>query len=161
MTEYAETRRAQSGDADALADLFLAARADMSYLPKLRTDAETHAWLRRVVQELEVWLVEEERQVIAFLALGDDLVEHIRGPHTQRKGVGKALLELAKERRPRGLRLWVFQKNHGARRFYERNGFTPVELTDGRGNEEHEPDALYEWRASATASGRSHAPARS
>ncbi len=65
----------------------------MSYLPQLHTDAETRGCLRRVVQELEVWLVEEERQVIAFLALGNEMVEHLYvAPHAQRKGVGKALL---------------------------------------------------------------------
>ena len=51
----------------------------------------------------------------------------------------------AKERRPSGFRLWVFQRNVGAREFYEQHGFPLVELTDGSGNEEREPDALYEW----------------
>jgi GNAT superfamily N-acetyltransferase len=41
--------------------------------------------------------------------------------------------------------LWTFQANAGARRFYERNGFAPVEFTDGAANEEHEPDVRYEW----------------
>jgi ribosomal protein S18 acetylase RimI-like enzyme len=67
-------------------------------------------------------------------------------PEAQNQGVGATLLTVAKERRPRNLRLWVFQKNVGARRFYERHGFSLVRLTDGRGNEELEPDALYEWR---------------
>ena len=40
----------------------------------------------------------------------------------------------------------MFQKNEGARRFYERHGFRLVRLTDGDGNMEKEPDALYEWR---------------
>ena len=44
------------------------------------------------------------------------------------------------------LRLWVFQENVGARRFYERRGFRLVRETDGAGNEEKEPDALLEWR---------------
>ena len=39
-----------------------------------------------------------------------------------------------------------FQKNIAARRFYERNGFVVIEETDGAGNEEREPDVLYEWR---------------
>jgi hypothetical protein len=44
------------------------------------------------------------------------------------------------------LHLWVFQKNIGARRFYERRGFRAIKETDGTGNEEREPDALVEWR---------------
>jgi putative acetyltransferase len=39
----------------------------------------------------------------------------------------------------------VFQQNVGARRLYERHGFTLVKLADGSGNQEGEPEALYEW----------------
>ena len=39
--------------------------------------------------------------------------------------------------------LWTFQRNTGARRFYERNGFIAVDLTDGASNEEREPDVRY------------------
>jgi ribosomal protein S18 acetylase RimI-like enzyme len=87
--------------------------------------------------------------VIAFVGLGDDSVRHLWvQPEAQNRGVGTALLEVAKERRPEGLQLWVFQKNVGARRFYERHGFTLAKLTDGSRNEEREPDALYVWEPS-------------
>jgi len=56
------------------------------------------------------------------------------------------LLDHAKRLRPGGLELWVFQRNEGARRLYERCGFRLVRLTNGAGNMESEPDALYEWR---------------
>jgi len=39
-----------------------------------------------------------------------------------------------------------FQKNMPGVRFYTRRGFHRVELSDGSGNEELEPDALYQWR---------------
>ena len=42
------------------------------------------------------------------------------------------------------VKLWTFQRNAGARRFYERNGFVAVEFGDGTGNEEREPDVRYE-----------------
>jgi hypothetical protein len=61
------------------------------------------------------------------------------------------LLEHVKDLCPERLELWVFQRNEGARRFYERHGFELVRLTDGAGNMEREPDALYEWRPSARA----------
>ena len=41
------------------------------------------------------------------------------------------------------LQLWTFQVNDRARRFYERNGFTIAEMTDGAGNQEREPDIRY------------------
>ena len=43
------------------------------------------------------------------------------------------------------LRLWTFQRNTNARRFYEKYGFMLVEETDGTRNEEKEPDAMYAW----------------
>ena len=55
-------------------------------------------------------------------------------------------MERAKERRPGGFQLWVFQQNATARRFYERRGFVLVRETDGSDNEERTPDALYAWR---------------
>jgi ribosomal protein S18 acetylase RimI-like enzyme len=45
----------------------------------------------------------------------------------------------------------VFQRNEGARRFYERRGFRLVGQRDGSENEEREPDAVYEWRAESAA----------
>jgi hypothetical protein len=53
------------------------------------------------------------------------------------------------DRSPGGLQLWVFQKNVGARRLYERAGFELAELTDGERNEEREPDARYVWEPSS------------
>ena len=135
-------------DAGAIADVFLAALAGMTYLPDLHTEAESREFIRDVMlPNNEVWVAEEDGRVVGFAGLGDDLLRHLWvEPPAQNRGVGKALLDRAKERRPDGFRLWVFQKNIGARRFYERHGFTLVRLTDGRDNQEREPDALYEWQ---------------
>ncbi len=73
----------------------------------------------------------------------DQLYVH---PDAHGRGAGSALLDKAKERRPGGFTFWVFQQNEHARRFYERRGCRVVKLTDGSGNEEKTPDALYEWR---------------
>jgi len=92
-------------------------------------------------------VAEADGAIIGFVALTADLVGHMYvHPTAQSRGVGSALLGKAKERRPRGFDLWVFQQNEGARRFYERHGLMCVELTDGSGNEERTPDARYEWR---------------
>ena len=60
------------------------------------------------------------------------------------KRIGSALLAVAKKAHPRGLSLWTFQDNEGARRFYEGHGFREVRRTDGD-NEEGLPDILFEW----------------
>ena len=64
-------------------------------------------------------------------------------------GIGALLLAHALRTLPLPIRLYTFQANAGARRFYERHGFCIVELTDGSANEERCPDVLYELRAPA------------
>jgi GNAT superfamily N-acetyltransferase len=145
-----ELRSARTDDAPAVADVFLSAHADaMPYLPELHTDAETRVWIRDVVLTgCEVVVAEVGDRVAGFAALDADMLAHLYvHPDFQRRGIGDALLALAKELRPGGFRLWVFQRNTDARHFYERRGLRLVELTDGAGNEEREPDALYEWRS--------------
>ena len=61
-------------------------------------------------------------------------------------GLGGRLIALAPDRRPAGLDLYCAAVNHRARRFYEREGFTPIAVGDGSGNEERRPDVRYAWR---------------
>lgn len=60
-------------------------------------------------------------------------------------GIGKVLLDRAKDQCNGKLQLSTFEINKSAQRFYERNGFKII----GRGheNEENLPDILYEWKA--------------
>jgi ribosomal protein S18 acetylase RimI-like enzyme len=147
-----EVRPARPEEKDALARLFVRARNGMIYVPPV---PEEHVPL--IADELftdneEVWLAEEHEQLLGFLAIrrsrtnGWETLERLYvEPDDQGRGVGTALLDKAKALRPGGLHLWVFQKNTGAIRFYERHGFRLVKLTDGAENMEREPDALYAW----------------
>jgi GNAT superfamily N-acetyltransferase len=118
----------------------------MTYLPELHTEQETRAFIRELPSKTDIWVVEQEQRVLAFLSLDGSLIAHLYvHPIAQGFGIGTALLDRAKLERPDKLECWVFQKNKGARRFYETRGFTLVELTDGASNEEQEPDALYRW----------------
>ena len=63
------------------------------------------------------------------------------------RGFGSELIGLAMRARPQGLRLWTFESNLGAQRFYERHGFRQMERTAGD-NEDGAPDILYVWEAS-------------
>ena len=142
-------RPARPADADAVADVHLAARREaMPYLPEVSTESETRDWVREVVLVRdEAHVAEVDGRVVGFVALAGSLLEHLYvEPTAQGRGIGSALLALAKELRPAGFDLWVFQRNEQARAFYERRGLCLVELTDGAGNEEREPDARYEWR---------------
>ena len=144
-------RRASSEDADELAALLRAAmNGAMPWLADLHTPEEDRRFMRDVVVQDEVWVAEVDGRPVGFVALGSRAgsvyLQHIYVlPEQQRQGVGSELMAHAKARRPDGFRLWVFQRNEGARRFYEKHGLHLVELTDGSGNEEKEPDARYEW----------------
>jgi GNAT superfamily N-acetyltransferase len=144
----AHLRRALSSDATAVAALHLAARRHaMPYLPELRSDDEVRAWTREtLLPKAEVWIAEIGGKPVGYLALVDDILDHLYvGPGHQDQGVGSLLLAKAKALRPAGLRLYAFQRNRRARAFYEARGFAPVNFSDGAGNEEQEPDVLYQW----------------
>ena len=102
----------------------------------------------RLVAEEEVWVADSDGVIAGFVVLGERTLDHLYvEPERTGSGIGTALLDHAKARRPAGFTLWTFQANDGARRFYERHGLEPVLLTDGEDNEERCPDVLYRWRS--------------
>jgi GNAT superfamily N-acetyltransferase len=147
-----ELRPAREDEKGELARLFQRARQGWSFVDPVPDEV-----LPKIAHDLfefhdEVWLAEEDGRTLGFMGLrrsrtnGWEVLEKLYvEPDAQNRGVGTALLEKAKELRPDGFVLWVFQKNTGARRFYERHGFVLAKLTDGAHNMEHEPDALYAW----------------
>ena len=140
-------RPAGPEDVPAIAELYERSLATLSFLPTLHTLEEHRAWFGQVVAEREVWVWEEESAILGFIALDDAMLDYLYiEPEMTGRGIGSALLNHAKERRPGGFTLWTFQQNEGARRFYERGGLRAIRFTDGEGNEEKTPDVLYEWR---------------
>jgi GNAT superfamily N-acetyltransferase len=149
MADHLTIRLATDADAPAIAEIHLQSRrAAMPWLPVVHTDEETHAWVADVMlKHHEVWVSEADGAVIGYAALAPGWLEHLYiHPGRQGEGIGRRLLDLAKERQPEELQLWAFAKNTHARRFYEAAGFVLIEETDGAGNEEREPDARYLWR---------------
>ena len=142
-------RRAAADDVDAIAQLYERSFARLTYLPVLHTLEEHRAWFAKLVDEHEAW-VWDDGAVRGFIVLTEDTLMYIYlDPVYTGQGIGTALLEHAKERRPEGFTLWTFQQNDGARRFYERHGLRAIEFGDGSGNEEGAPDVRYEWRPPA------------
>ena len=91
-------------------------------------------------------MAEDDGRPVGFFMLSDAFLYHLYVyPELQGQGAGSLLFGRVKELAPDGFRLWVFQRNTQAREFYEHRGMRVVELTDGSGNQEREPDALYEW----------------
>ena len=139
-----------AAEADAVAALFIAARrAALPNLKVLRSNDETCEWMREVVfPRRSIRIAEIGGDIVGFAARDGAWLEHlyVRVGFTGR-GIGSELLDvMINEAKPVTpvLRLYAFQANQGARRFYERHGFIAVAFGDGASNEEGEPDVRYE-----------------
>ncbi|MDP3175485.1 MAG: GNAT family N-acetyltransferase [Phenylobacterium sp.] len=144
-----ELRRLNLEDMAAAARVHRAAfDARLPWLAGLHTPDEDLAYFReQVFAACEVWGAFEGDALAGFIAFRNGWIDQLYvSPDQQGRGMGARLLGFAKAANV-GLSLWTFQANAGARGFYEARGFEVVTLTDGAGNEEREPDALYRWRA--------------
>jgi GNAT superfamily N-acetyltransferase len=139
-----------AAEADAVATLFLASRR--ATLPGLRephSEAETRAWMRQTVFEhYSIRVAEAEGRIVGFAARDGAWLMHLYvRPGWTGRGIGTRLLEAVVAEAAAitpVLRLHTFARNEGARRFYERHGFTAVLVGDGSTNAEGEPDVRYE-----------------
>ena len=143
-----DLRRATPADAAAVAEVFLDTFHATYAFPLAHTDDEVRGWVRdELIPRSETWVAVVDGRVVGMLVVAPGWVEQLYvEPAHHGRGIGSRLLDLAKTRSREGLTLWTFQVNDRARRFYERHGFVAVELTDGSGNEELQPDVRYEWK---------------
>lgn len=141
--------RATAADAAAIADLYLAARADaLPWLRRVHGDAATRDWIiHDRLARGENWIARSGEEIVGFMTLDrEDLDQLYLKPGHYRRGIGSKLMAKAKERSPQLLHLFCFQRNLRARAFYERHGFAIIDRNDGSRNVESEPDILYVWR---------------
>lgn len=144
-------RAASPADANRIADVLLASRkAFLAYAPSPYSDAEIRSWVCDVLlpgEQVTVAVVDDRIVGVSCVNRSDGvswLTQMYLEPEHANRGIGTKLLAHALAENPRPFRLYTFQQNLGARRFYERQGFVPIAFTDGTGNEEKCPDVLYE-----------------
>ena len=115
-------------------------------LAGLHTPEEDQWFFReRVFNTCEMWGAFDGAAMRGIIAFREGWIDQLYVlPEAQRRGVGKDLLQVAQNAFDR-LQLWTFQRNAPARRFYKARGFALIQETDGAGNDEKEPDALYLW----------------
>jgi len=150
-------RRATLMDADEVADIFLRSFGSTYDFPLAHSDDEVRDWVRtKLIPQMETWVAVDDgaddphgdgmEHVAGFMTLAPGWLEQLYvDPKRLGEGIGRMLLDLAKELQP-NLLLWTFQVNERARRFYERNGFTVVRFGDASNNEEGQPDVQYIWK---------------
>ena len=120
----------------------------LPWIKVLHTPEEDRWFFRECAfKTCHLWGYFEDGELTGFIAYRAGWIDHLYVlPTSQHRGIGSALLQVAQSKMRR-LNLWTFQRNAMARRFYEKHGFALIKETDGAGNEENEPDALYTWRS--------------
>jgi len=146
-------RLADTQDAHEIGELFLASRKKhVSFAPLAHSDAEVRDWIRdTVIPGGGVFVYCERDVIVGFVAIsehdGFSWVDQLYvGPACVGRRYGAFLLSHAKGLLKPPIRVYTFQQNEGARRFYRREGFRDIHLSDGSLNEEQCPDVLLEWR---------------
>ncbi|HLK57658.1 MAG TPA: GNAT family N-acetyltransferase [Chthonomonadaceae bacterium] len=153
-------RPATLEDAPQVAEVYLASRmAFLPFAPSAHSDEEVRSWIaNRLIPAGNVTVAVttlesghgETEEVVGMMALereeGFGWIDQLYlAPSAVGRGIGTQLLERARAELEPPIRLYTFQANTGARRFYERHGFRALAFGDGTGNEEGCPDVLYEW----------------
>lgn len=115
-----------------------------AWLPRIHTRAEDIAFADGLIAKNWVHVF-EQTTIEAFIARdGAEIHALYVGAKARGKGIGTALIEHAKSQSDT-LKLWTFQANLGAQRFYEHHGFDEVTRTEGLGNDEKLPDIHFRW----------------
>lgn len=146
-------RPATADDSEQVADVYLASRrAFLPFAPIAHPEGDVRTWIssRLIPRGGVVVVADIAKGVVAIMAISrrdgvgwlDLLYVH---PSFVGHGLGSRLLAHARAALGSPIRLYTFQANEDARRFYERHGFRAVLFGDGSGNEERCPDVLYEW----------------
>ncbi len=146
-----QLRQARPVDAARVAQCYLASRKAIQALAPLpHSDEDVQRWVRdELVPTGGVTVAIESGAVVGLIAVAkridgewiDQLYVH---PSRFRRGIGSTLLQVALMRLQDTVRLYTFEDNQVARRFFERYGFKAVAFGDGSGNESGRPDVLYE-----------------
>ena len=144
-------RAARAEDARRIADLLIETRFKfMPYAPSAHPEHSVREWVAsHLIPTGGVVVAEFDSQVVGTMATAVKdkmfwITQMAVDPSMIGRGIGSALLVHATKTFARPIRLYTFQQNTGARRFYERHGFQAVQFTQGEDNEERCPDVLYE-----------------
>jgi GNAT superfamily N-acetyltransferase len=154
MRSEIAVRFALPSDAEQIASVLIESRKTyLPYAPSAHTEEETRAWVAAYLLPLEnVLVVVTDGRIVGIASTRCSgevswISQMYVAPGYVGKGIGSLLLEQSLKRLVRPVRLYTFQQNIGARRFYERKGFVEINLSDGSDNEERCPSVLYELPA--------------
>jgi len=131
-------------DAPAIASILRRSLDSLGWMPTLHTPEEDLAFIREtVLPQQSVTVAEAGGEIVGFVAAHEGWINLLYlDPDWTGQGIGGRLLDTATAGAGE-TKLYCFQANAGARRFYERHGFRASAFSAGSGNEEGLPDVLY------------------
>ena len=109
----------------------------MPYAPLAHSPEEVRSWVGAfLVPSGGAVVAEVDGQIVGVMAIEREascswITQMAVDPGHVGIGIGSALLQYAFRQCPPPIRLYTFQANLGARRFYERHGFRAVRVSDG------------------------------
>ena len=138
-------RKFETQDLDAVMQIWLHGNLDAHAFIAASFWTEHFEMVRDLLPQAELYVHENEdtRQIDGFIGLTENHIEGVFVAKAARsKGIGKALLEYAKSRKP-SLTLSVYQKNQRALAFYQREQFTVQ--SEGIDEDTNEADIQMLW----------------
>ena len=142
-------RKFENLDLDTVMQIWLHGNLDAhAFIPASFWEAHFEM-VRDMLPQAELYVHENEapRQIDGFIGLTENHIEGIIVAKAARsKGIGKALLDYAKSRKPR-LDLSVYQKNERALAFYRREQF--VVQSEGIDEDTNEAELQMLWSRQA------------
>ena len=142
-------RKFESRNLDAVMQIWLHSNLDAHAFIAASFWEAHFEMVRDMLPQAELYVHEDAstRQIDGFIGLTENHIEGIFVAKAARsKGIGKALLDYAKSRKPR-LDLSVYQKNERALAFYRREQF--VVQSEGIDEDTNEADIQMLWSRQA------------
>ena len=116
-------RELQKADIDKVADIWLNTNVTAHSFISSQYWQNNFELVKELLLQTTVYVYEDNQGIWGFIGLNDEYVEGIFvSDEMQSHGIGKALLNYAKDKRSK-LLLNVYQKNTRAISFYQREGF--------------------------------------
>lgn len=116
-------RELQKADIDKVADIWLNTNVTAHSFISSQYWQNNFELVKELLLQATVYVYEHNQEIQGFIGLNDEYVEGIFvSDEMQSHGIGKALLNYAKDKRSK-LLLNVYQKNTRAISFYQREGF--------------------------------------
>ncbi len=138
-------RKFESRDLDAVMQIWLHGNLDAHAFIPADFWTDHFEMVRDILPQAELYVHEDKdtRQIDGFIGLTESHIEGVFVAKSARsKGIGKALLDYAKSRRPY-LTLSVYQKNQRALAFYRREQF--VVQSEGIDEDTNEAEIQMLW----------------